>query len=141
VRPQQIQMQTLLHSLAIAVLTAVLLIASAPSQADPSPKRAPHSPAMAPPTPVDLTTEAGRETVRKRSERILVRRDAMTTPGGRKATMKRFFDLDLWKGMYWFGIPVLKSPSDMWMMQQVISEVRPDYIVEAGTFYGGSALY
>jgi cephalosporin hydroxylase len=30
---------------------------------------------------------------------------------------------------------------DLWMMQQVIGEVEPDFIIEAGTDHGGSALF
>jgi cephalosporin hydroxylase len=79
--------------------------------------------------------------VRKRYEEIIARRDAVVPLRVRRQMMSWFWDLDLWQNMYWFGIPVLKSPSDMWMMQQVVAEVRPDYLIEAGTSYGGSALY
>jgi cephalosporin hydroxylase len=29
----------------------------------------------------------------------------------------------------------------MWMMQQILAEIRPDYVIETGTMTGGSALY
>ncbi|UCC41491.1 MAG: class I SAM-dependent methyltransferase [Candidatus Aminicenantes bacterium] len=35
----------------------------------------------------------------------------------------------------------LKNPCDMWMLQQIIYETKPDYIIETGTYLGGSALY
>lgn len=41
----------------------------------------------------------------------------------------------------WRGLRVLKMPTDMMMYHKVISETKPDYIVEIGTKYGGSALY
>jgi cephalosporin hydroxylase len=41
----------------------------------------------------------------------------------------------------WFGTPVQKNPMDLWIYQEMISEVRPDVIVECGTYKGGSALY
>jgi cephalosporin hydroxylase len=40
----------------------------------------------------------------------------------------------------WFGIPTLQNPNDAWIIQEIISEIKPDYIVEAGTYLGGSAL-
>jgi len=42
----------------------------------------------------------------------------------------------------WFeNVPIEKNPLDLWMMQQIIYETRPDFIIETGTFRGGSALY
>jgi cephalosporin hydroxylase len=39
----------------------------------------------------------------------------------------------------WLGIETLQNPLDAWIIQEIIFEVRPDFIVEAGTFKGGSA--
>jgi cephalosporin hydroxylase len=44
----------------------------------------------------------------------------------------------LWSNQ-WFGIPTWQNPNDAWIIQEIISEVKPDYIIEAGTFAGGSA--
>lgn len=41
----------------------------------------------------------------------------------------------------WFGTPVQKNPMDLWIYQEMISEIRPDVIVECGTYKGGSAYY
>jgi cephalosporin hydroxylase len=41
---------------------------------------------------------------------------------------------------YWLGIQTLQNPMDMWMQQEIITEVRPDFVVECGTYRGGSAL-
>jgi cephalosporin hydroxylase len=38
------------------------------------------------------------------------------------------------------GISTLQNPLDAWIIQEIISEVRPDVIVEAGTYHGGSAI-
>lgn len=43
--------------------------------------------------------------------------------------------------LHWFGHELLKSPTDLWVYQEMISELRPDWIIEAGTYRGGSALY
>ncbi len=52
-----------------------------------------------------------------------------------------FHDLDIWRSMWFQGVEVIKNPLDLWMAQQVIYELQPKYIVETGTFKGGSALY
>lgn len=41
----------------------------------------------------------------------------------------------------WFGIPTIQTPTDMWSTQEIICETQPDFIIETGTFKGGSALY
>lgn len=41
----------------------------------------------------------------------------------------------------WLGVPILKSPLDCWVYQEMICELRPDLIVETGTYLGGSALF
>jgi cephalosporin hydroxylase len=39
-----------------------------------------------------------------------------------------------------FGISTLQNPMDAWVVQELISEVKPDLIIEAGTYHGGSAI-
>ncbi len=46
-----------------------------------------------------------------------------------------------WGRNHWLGTQVLKSPLDLWIFQEIIYETKPDVIIEAGTFQGGSALY
>jgi hypothetical protein len=31
-----------------------------------------------------------------------------------------------WMNTYWFGVPVLKVPFDLWIYQELINEIRPD---------------
>jgi cephalosporin hydroxylase len=40
----------------------------------------------------------------------------------------------------YFGIKTLKNPCDFWVYQEIIYDLKPDYIVEIGNFRGGSAL-
>jgi cephalosporin hydroxylase len=47
---------------------------------------------------------------------------------------------DTWRANRWLGISTLQNPNDVWVTQEIISEVRPDFVVEAGTAYGGSAV-
>jgi cephalosporin hydroxylase len=46
-----------------------------------------------------------------------------------------------WTQTRWMGTPVLKCPLDLWTYQEILSETRPDVIVETGTHLGGSARY
>lgn len=46
-----------------------------------------------------------------------------------------------WRNTYYRGIPVAKAPTDLWLYQELIMEIRPRWIVETGTQYGGSAHY
>ena len=38
------------------------------------------------------------------------------------------------------GVPTLQHPFDAWVTQEIICEVRPDIVVECGSFRGGSAV-
>src|SRR5262245_55559645 len=40
----------------------------------------------------------------------------------------------------WLGIDTLQNPNDAWVHQEIIVDVKPDFIVETGTFKGGSTL-
>ncbi len=41
----------------------------------------------------------------------------------------------------WMGIPTLKNVMDLWIYQELIWEIKPDIIIEFGSFQGGSTLY
>lgn len=45
------------------------------------------------------------------------------------------------RNVSWLGHPIWQYPLDAWVLQEVISELRPDLIIETGTYEGGSALY
>lgn len=40
----------------------------------------------------------------------------------------------------YFGILTQKNPLDFWVYQEILHETKPDFIVEVGTYYGGSTL-
>ena len=46
-----------------------------------------------------------------------------------------------WGNTTWMGVPVHKNPCDLWIYQEIIAKNKPDFIIETGTFMGGSALY
>jgi cephalosporin hydroxylase len=39
----------------------------------------------------------------------------------------------------WLGVETLQNPNDMWITQEILFEVKPDFLVETGTYHGGSA--
>jgi len=39
------------------------------------------------------------------------------------------------------GVPAWQNPMDLWVMQEILTDVRPDFVIETGTAHGGSALY
>ncbi|MCY8939154.1 CmcI family methyltransferase [Peribacillus frigoritolerans] len=41
----------------------------------------------------------------------------------------------------WLGTPIAKLPLDLFLYQEMIYEIKPDVIIESGTFSGGSALF
>lgn len=46
-----------------------------------------------------------------------------------------------WAETYWMGKHVFKCPLDLWIYQEIIFEIKPDLIIESGTYHGGSALF
>lgn len=47
----------------------------------------------------------------------------------------------IWEKTSWLGVPCWKLPFDAFILQEIIHEVRPEYIIETGTAHGGSALF
>jgi cephalosporin hydroxylase len=46
-----------------------------------------------------------------------------------------------WKNTRWLGVGVQKTPLDLWIYQELLTDIRPSLIVETGSAAGGSALY
>jgi cephalosporin hydroxylase len=40
----------------------------------------------------------------------------------------------------WLGVPLVKTPNDMIVLQQILTETRPELVIETGVYLGGSAL-
>jgi cephalosporin hydroxylase len=64
--------------------------------------------------------------------------------------VRQFHDLTFrhWLGrgadtlqLSWFGYELVKCPLDLWIYQELLVRTRPDFVVETGTWCGGSALY
>jgi cephalosporin hydroxylase len=72
----------------------------------------------------------------------VIKRRRMRMPAEKQnELMKLFHELDVWRDMWFHNVPIEKNPLDLWMMQQIIYEIQPDFVVETGTYRGGSALY
>ncbi len=46
-----------------------------------------------------------------------------------------------WNNTEWLGVPLWKNPLDLWVYQEILFEVKPELIIETGTWHGGSAFY
>ncbi|MFB3777647.1 MAG: CmcI family methyltransferase [Bryobacteraceae bacterium] len=63
-------------------------------------------------------------------------------PPAKQLELRRLFEaLPAWKSLQFQGIPVSENPLDLWMMQQILSETRPEFVIQTGTAEGGAALY
>ena len=43
--------------------------------------------------------------------------------------------------MKWMGLRIQKNPIDMWIYQDIIYQNKPDFLIECGTAFAGSACY
>jgi cephalosporin hydroxylase len=41
----------------------------------------------------------------------------------------------------WLGVPIIQTPEDIVLMQELIFRIRPDYIIETGIAHGGSLVF
>lgn len=81
------------------------------------------------------------EFIKERHERI--------HNNGANADLKKaaaLFNLESNKAQYsynfsWMGRPIIQYPQDMIAMQELIWQIRPDWIVETGIAHGGSLIY
>ncbi len=57
--------------------------------------------------------------------------------------VRRFYELgeSTFETTRWFGVRARKMPLDLWMLQEIVFETKPDLIVEAGVHEGGSTLF
>jgi len=44
-------------------------------------------------------------------------------------------------GGRFLGVQTIQTPTDMWMIQEILTEVRPDLVIETGTYKGGASLF
>lgn len=49
--------------------------------------------------------------------------------------------LQVYQRTSWLGTKIQQTPTDMWALQEIIVEQKPDFVIETGTLKGGSALF
>jgi len=53
-----------------------------------------------------------------------------------------YYNSGVWHhNTYYLGVPTQKCPLDLWLYQELIHRIKPDFIIETGTAAGGSALF
>ncbi|MEK3886282.1 CmcI family methyltransferase [Bacillus sp. FSL K6-3431] len=59
-----------------------------------------------------------------------------------EAFHKHYYDSLVWANdTTWLGVPIYKCPLDLFLYQEIIYQIKPDLIIECGTYDGGSALF
>ena len=54
---------------------------------------------------------------------------------------KLYEEKRIWEQTTWLGVPIWKFPFDAFIIQELIFKIKPDYIIETGTNFGGSSLF
>ena len=54
---------------------------------------------------------------------------------------KLYEEKRIWEKTTWLGTPIWKFPFDAFIIQELIFKIKPRYIIETGTNFGGSALF
>ena len=52
-----------------------------------------------------------------------------------------YIDQNLMFDNHYLGVEIWQNPFDMWVFQQVLTELKPDIIIETGTAHAGSTLF
>jgi cephalosporin hydroxylase len=68
----------------------------------------------------------------------------MTRPDTVKAEFHKLYHslgASTYNDTYWMGTELQKCPMDLFTFQEILYETKPDVLVEAGTYKGGSAAY
>jgi cephalosporin hydroxylase len=47
----------------------------------------------------------------------------------------------IWEKTKWLGIPCYKLPFDAFILQEIIWNIKPDFVIETGTARGGAAVF
>ena len=54
---------------------------------------------------------------------------------------KLYYESGVAGTLSWRGVPLIKNPCDLWMMLELIQQLKPAVLIETGTHHGGSALF
>jgi cephalosporin hydroxylase len=98
----------------------------------------PSSPATATKSPAAIGARSADERNRMIDSEGAVGAKHAKTPRAARRDGKMVDASPIFKNTF-LGIKTLQNPSDAWIIMEIMHEVRPDLIVETGTFMGGSA--
>jgi cephalosporin hydroxylase len=72
--------------------------------------------------------------------RLYDTRESAVTAAFHRQYHNKWWDRTL-MGTYWRGVQTMQTPLDMWVVQEIIHDTRPDVLIETGTRAGGGAFY
>lgn len=55
--------------------------------------------------------------------------------------IRTYFARNIQEKAYFLGVKAIKCPLDLWIYQEIIFDIKPDFIIETGTAHGGSVLF
>jgi len=55
--------------------------------------------------------------------------------------MARIAANEHWYEQFWLGVPIWQMPEDLLRLQKIIVDIKPKWIIETGTKFGGSAIF
>jgi len=55
--------------------------------------------------------------------------------------MDTIYQTDYVRNFFWMGRPILQLPTDLMALQEIIWDVKPDYIIETGVAFGGLTVF
>ena len=97
--------------------------------------------------PADSRENRGKKRGKRKSKRKRHRYKAQAEYEVEKP-IDEFGEIDQWtlklrkrQPIRFLGLPMRQIPTDNWLMSELMWQIKPDYIIEAGTLYGGSAVY
>jgi cephalosporin hydroxylase len=81
------------------------------------------------------------EATRANYERVRQLRNTPVSAEQDRQLMSLYHETPIWRSFWFHSIMCEKNPVDLWVMQDLIWRIRPEFIVETGTYRGGSALF
>lgn len=126
---------TFAQRLLVAVFAILYLGSCGKAECPPCPSQVAHQPSSKPSARAPRAVASGpadpyKRKTKKPSEKEIIDQYHRLWYGKRKQT---------WDGNYWLGIRTAQNPNDVWIAQEIIVETKPDFIVETGAMFGGSA--
>jgi cephalosporin hydroxylase len=84
---------------------------------------------------------ADAKTLRDIFERVDLLKDNELTSIAIDHLQRAFYKRQVWRRRRWLGVACHQNPLDQWIIQEIIYDLKPDFILETGTRHGGSAVY